>query len=52
MPDARLGAEAIKAALKHDRRRKLENEVINFWVHYEIDNDTSAHVLTLDVYVR
>ena len=28
----------------------MEKEVINFWVHYEIDDDTSAHVLTLDAY--
>ena len=33
-----------------DRRRKLENGVLNFWVHYEIDDDTSAHVLTLEAY--
>ena len=23
---------------------------INFWVHYEIDDNTSAHVLTLETY--
>ena len=33
-----------------DRRRTMDKEVINFWVHYEIDDDTSAHVLTLDAY--
>ena len=33
-----------------DRRYKMDGEVINFYVHYEIDDDTSAHVLTLDAY--
>ena len=33
-----------------DRRRKLEHVVINFWVHYKIDDDTPAHVLTLEAY--
>ena len=37
-----------------DRRRKMDGEVINLFTHYEIDDDTSAHVLTmvltLDVY--
>ena len=30
-----------------DRRRKMDGEVINLFTHYEIDDDTSAHVLTL-----
>ena len=29
---------------------KLDGEVVNFKVHYEIDDDTSRHVLTLDAY--
>lgn len=33
-----------------DRRRKMDNKVINFWVHYEIDDNLSSHVLTLDTY--
>ena len=33
-----------------DRRRKMDGEVINLFTHYEIDDDTSAHVMTLDVY--
>ena len=33
-----------------DRRRKMEGKVINFFIHYEIDDDTSAHVLSLDTY--
>ena len=28
----------------------MDNEVVNFWVHYEIDNDTSRHVLSLATY--
>ena len=27
-----------------------EGEVVNFFVHYEIDDDTSRHVLKLDKY--
>ena len=30
-----------------DRRRTLDGDVVNFFVHYEIDDDTSKHVLTL-----
>ena len=33
-----------------DRRRKVYGEVINFWTHYEIDDNTSAHALTRDTY--
>ena len=33
-----------------DRRFKLDGEVVNFYVHYEIDDDRSRHVLTLDTY--
>ena len=33
-----------------DRRFKMEGEVINFFVHYEIDDNTSRHVLKLDKY--
>ena len=33
-----------------DRRYKLEGAVVNFYVHYEIDDETSKHVLTLDTY--
>ena len=33
-----------------DRRFKMEGEVINFFVHYEIDDNTSRHVLKLDNY--
>ena len=33
-----------------DRRYKLDGEVVNFKVHYEIDDDTSKHVLALDTY--
>ena len=28
----------------------MDNKVINFWVHYEIDDNTSSHVLTLSTY--
>ena len=31
-----------------DRRYKMKGEAINFYIHYEIDDDTSAHVLSLD----
>ena len=33
-----------------DRRFKLDGEVVNFYVHYEIDDERSMHVLTLDTY--
>ena len=33
-----------------DRRFKMEGEVVNFFVHYEIDDNTSRHVLKLDGY--
>ena len=33
-----------------DRRFKINGEVVNFHVYYEIDDDTSKHVLTLDTY--
>ena len=33
-----------------DKRYKVDGEVVNFWVHYEIDDNTSRHVLTLDAY--
>ena len=33
-----------------DRRIKIDGEVVNFWVYYHIDDDTSKHVLTLDAY--
>ena len=33
-----------------DRRFKMDGEVVNFYVHYEIDDDTSRHVLKLDKY--
>ena len=33
-----------------DGRRKMDGEGINFFVHYEIDDDTSAHVLKLENY--
>ena len=29
---------------------KLDGEVVNFYAHYEIDGDTSKHVLTLADY--
>ena len=28
----------------------MGGEVINFFVHYEVDNDTSSHVLKLETY--
>ena len=33
-----------------DKRFKMDGEVVNFWVHYEIDDDLSRHVLTLETY--
>ena len=33
-----------------DRRKTMDGEVVNFYVHYEIDGDTSKHVLKLDDY--
>ena len=33
-----------------DRRFKMDGEVVNFYVHYEIDDDTSRHVLKLATY--
>ena len=40
----------VVAEANGDRRFKLDGEVVNFKVHYEIDDDTSKHVLTLDAY--
>ena len=31
---------------------KLNGDVINFWVHYEIDDDCSKHVLSLDSHIQ
>ena len=39
----------VKEANK-DRRKKMDGVVVNFLVYYEIDEDTSKHVLTLDAY--
>ena len=33
-----------------DRRKTMDGEVVNFFVHYEIDGDTSQHVLKLEDY--
>ena len=33
-----------------DRRKKVDGDVVNFYVHYEIDGDTSAHALKLESY--
>ena len=39
----------IKEANK-DKRFKMNGKVINFDVYYEIDDDTSKHVLELETY--
>ena len=39
----------IKEANK-DGRFKMNGQVVNFYVHYEIDDDTSRHVLALETY--
>ena len=31
-----------------DRRFKIKGEVVNFFIHYEIDDNTSRHVLKLE----
>ena len=33
-----------------DRRFKMAGDVVNFYVYYEIDGDTSMHVLKIDNY--
>ena len=33
-----------------DGRRKYNGEMVNFFVHYDIDDDTSNHVLSLSDY--
>ena len=33
-----------------DRRFKIDGDVVNLFVHYEIDDDTSRHALSLDSY--
>ena len=33
-----------------DRRFKMDGEAVNFYVHYEMDDDTSRHVLQLATY--
>ena len=42
-------AGVIKEANK-DKRFKMNGKVINFSVYYEIDDDTSKHVLELETY--
>jgi hypothetical protein len=39
-----------KRPINGDRRRKIDGDVVNFAVYYEIDDDTSMHVLTLNAY--
>ena len=36
--------------LRDEAGRRPDGEVVNFYVHYEIDGDTSAHVLKLEDY--
>ena len=50
-PPQRVGwcVGVIKEANK-DKRRKVDGEVVNFLVHYEIDDNTSKHVLSLGTY--
>ena len=43
-------ASSRKREANGDKRFKMDGEVVNFFVHYEIDDDTSRHVLTLDAY--
>jgi hypothetical protein len=33
-----------------DKRHKMDREVVNFFVYYEIDDNTSKHALSLDEY--
>ena len=33
-----------------DKRFKVDGEVVNFYIHYEIDDNKSKHVLTLAKY--
>ena len=33
-----------------DKRVKVDGEVVNFYIHYEIDDNKSKHVLTLATY--
>ena len=40
----------IKEANIGDRRRKIDGDVVNFAVYYEIDDDTSMHVRPLNPY--
>ena len=40
----------IKEANGDRRFFKMEGEVVNFFVHYEIDDNTSRHGLKLDKY--
>ena len=35
---------------RREPRRQINGDVVNFYVHYEIDDDTLKHVLTLDTY--
>ena len=46
-PRGRVGV--IESA-NGDRRKTMDGEVVNFFVHYEIDGDTSRHVLKLEDY--
>ena len=33
-----------------DRRRKIDGSVVNYYVHYEIDDEEAEHVLELGGY--
>ena len=33
-----------------DARRKIDGKILNFYVHYEIDDEEASHVLEVDTY--
>lgn len=40
--------EVVRA--NSDRRRKINGKTVNYYVHYEIDDEEAEHVLDLDGY--
>ena len=48
-PSVRWCVGLIKEA-NGDRRFKIEGEVVNFFIHYEVDDNTSRHVLKFQKY--
>ena len=40
------------SALKYHARRKVNRQLINFYVYFDVDEQEAAHTLSLDNYYR